>query len=197
MPSIAVPATAPTATPPLDARGNRSSVTLVPSIVGPAKVRLRMWAPAANVVAADPSRDVPAVPRLALATPVTTHVATRTYNTVDTTMPAASADGSSPGSSPGIAGSIDHASGVGNPPPFLSSTHRAASAVRAIDTCLLPAVGDSSDATVVLPYAADVMACACDTVTPTEVIAFSAPAPPPTLRCGASAAIRDPVQVLD
>ncbi len=58
---------------------------------------------------------------------------------------------------------------------MLSSTHCAAPATRAIETCLLPAVGDSSDATVVLPYAADVMACACDAVTPTDVIAFSVP----------------------
>ncbi len=58
---------------------------------------------------------------------------------------------------------------------MLSSTHCAAPATRAIDTCLLPADGDSSDATVVLPYAAAVMACACDAVTPTDVIACSVP----------------------
>ncbi len=51
---------------------------------------------------------------------------------------------------------------------MLSSTHCAAPATRAIDTCLLPAVGDSSEATAVLPYAAAVMACACDALNPTD-----------------------------
>ncbi len=94
-------------------------------------------------------------------------------------MPAASSYESSALSgerSPGIAGSSDHAAGVGKSLfLFLSSTHHAADATRVIDTCSLPAVGERSDATVVLPYAAAVMVCACELLTPTDVRARSAP----------------------
>ncbi len=96
-------------------------------------------------------------------------------------MPAASAEASRPPSedesSPGIAGSNDNASGVGKSPSLLSNTHCAAPATRAIDTCLLPAVGDSSDETDVLPYAEVVIACACDVLTPTDAMARTEPSP--------------------
>ncbi len=99
------------------------------------------------------------------------------YMRVERTIPAASADGSPLPirGAPGIEGSIDHASGVVKAPWWLRSTHCTVTATLARATCLLPVVGDSNAATVVLPYAATVTARACEPLIPMDVNASCVP----------------------